>query len=399
MRRVPKRMIVGVSLIAAFLAVPAAGQAPKTIARPDNEGLAQKLVHDSARVKEGDYVLITGAPRDTELLENIATEVRRVGAFPLVQLSTERMGLQYFSKVPAKYDSQEPKLDYELVKLFNVNINVDSSEAPDAFAAVPVERQAALGNAFAPVGAAAIKRSVRAVNLGNGLYPTDGQARLFGVSKEELAKSFWEGVNVDYAKLQATAQAGVAALVGKEVRITNPNGTDLKVRIEGRTPLASDGVISEDDIEKGGAACQVWLPAGEVFTSVVPGTAEGTVVVDRQFFQGKEITGLTLTYKAGKLASMTARSGLEPLKALYDAAGPGKESFGAIDIGINPNVRYVPDSRMITWVPAGMVTLTLGGDLWAGGENGASLGLSSFLPGSTLKVDGKALVEGGVLKF
>jgi hypothetical protein len=152
-------------------------------------------------------------------------------------------------------------------------------------------------------------------------------------------------------------------------------------------------------MQTGGAACRVYLPAGEVMLAPVPGTAEGKVVVDRQFFQGSEIQGLTLTFKAGKLTSMTAKSGLEPLKALYDAAGPGKDEFAFIDIGINPNVRLVRGSRMVGYMPAGMVTVGIGNNTWAGGENNVGYNMSNFLPGSTLEVDGKLLVEKGVLKL
>ena len=393
------RIAPGVCLAAALVAVPASAQPPKT-GSPDNEGLARKIVSDSARVREGEFVLVSGAPRDAALLEEIAAEVSKSGAFPLVSLSTDRMAQLYFKKVPAKYDSQERKLDLELVKMFNVNINIDSSDAQDALASTPVERRAAVGKAFQAVNALALKRSVRTVSVGNELYPTAGRARVFGLPRKELAKVFWQGVNVDYAKLQATAQAGTAALsAGKEVHITNPNGTDLKGRIEGRPVLVSDGVISDEDVKKGGAACSVYLPAGEIYTSVVPGTVEGKVVVDRQTFEGKEIVGLTLTYKGGKLVAMTAKSGLEPLKAVYDAAGSGKDSFGAIDIGINPNVRHTPGGKLVSWVPAGMVTVTLGSDTWAGGENNVAFGLTSYLPGSTLTVDGKAVVEKGGLKF
>jgi leucyl aminopeptidase (aminopeptidase T) len=380
------------------LTAPLYSQTPK--AGHDLDALAQKIVADSARVKAGDHVLITGSPRDTELLEDIATHVRSLGAFPLVSLNTPRMGLLYFSKVSAKYDSQEPKLDLELTRLFNVNINVDSSEALDAFAHVPPARRAALGKAFEPVSVLSFERSVRSVAVGNELYPTASRAQLLGVSKDQLADSFWGGVNVDYQKLQATAQAGTAALAaGKEVHLTNPNGTDLRMRIEGRKVLASDGVISDEDLKQGGAACSVYLPAGEVYVTPVPGTAEGKIVVDQQFFEGKTIAGFTLTVSGGKVTSMTARSGIDPLKAVYDAAPPGKESLAFIDIGINPNVHHAPGSRMLSWVPAGMVTVGLGGNQWAGGENSVPFGLNSFLPGSTLKVDGKAIVENGTLKF
>jgi len=53
---------------------------------------------------------------------------------------------------------------------------------------------------------------------------------------------------------------------------------------------------------------------------------------------------------------------------------------------------------MESFMPAGMVTLNLGNNLWAGGDNAVPFGLASFLPGSTLKVDDKVIVENGVLK-
>jgi hypothetical protein len=112
-----------------------------------------------------------------------------------------------------------------------------------------------------------------------------------------------------------------------------------------------------------------------------------------------EIQGLTLLFSAGKLTSMTAKAGLEREKARYDAADPGKELFGLVDIGINPEVRLVPGSRIDAYMAAGMVTVNLGNNVAAGGENNVNFGSPYFLPGSTLEVDGKPLVEKGVLKL
>ena len=130
----------------------------------------------------------------------------------------------------------------------------------------------------------------------------------------------------------------------------------------------------------------------------VPGTAEGKIVVDRDFIQNKEIAGLTLNFKAGKLISMSAKSGIEPFKALYDAAGPGKEDFGTIDFGINPNVQLKPSSKMGVWMPAGMLSFSIGNNAGAGGENKSPFSYGFFLPGSKVTVDGKMLVENGILK-
>jgi leucyl aminopeptidase (aminopeptidase T) len=366
----------------------------------DTEALARKLVNECAGVREGEAVLISGGVRDLTLLEDIAVNVRKVGASPILTIYSDRMTKRMFDDVPAKYDTQAPELEMKLAGLFSAMISVEAGETEGLLAHVPAERMAARAKAGQPLGDLILQRGVRQVNLGNGLYPTADLAKRFGVPKEELAKIFWSGVNVDYKKLQTTGEAVKAALAaGKEAHITSPDGTDLRARIEGRPIFVSDGVISSEDVKKGGAACSTWLPAGEVYLTAVPGTAEGKVVVTRQFFRGGIIEGLTLTFKAGKLVSMTAKSGIEPLKGLYDASGEGKDAFGIIDLGINPNVKIVPGSRMEAWMPAGMVTVQMGGNQWAGGDSNSTFGLASFLTGATLKVDGKTIVEAGTLKM
>jgi hypothetical protein len=95
---------------------------------------------------------------------------------------------------------------------------------------------------------------------------------------------------------------------------------------------------------------------------------------------------------------MKAASGLDAIKALYDATeGSSKEEFAVIDIGINPDVELIPHSKLIGWMPAGMVTMGIGNNQWAGGSNASTFGLFPFLPGSTLAVDGKVLVKDGKL--
>jgi hypothetical protein len=102
--------------------------------------------------------------------------------------------------------------------------------------------------------------------------------------------------------------------------------------------------------------------------------------------------------KGGKLTDMKAKSGLERLRADYQAAGPGRDEFGFIDIGINPNVRLAPGSKMVAYMPAGTVTLGVGHNLWAGGENSIGILVQGFLDRATVKVDGRVLVENGILR-
>lgn len=365
----------------------------------DHEALAQKLVNQCVNIHEGEIVLVSGGVNDIELLENIAVNVRKLGAFPLLTVGSERMTRRMYTDVPTKFDTQTPELSLKLLDFVTAMISVDYGQSPGLLADVAPERFVTLSKTNEPVSELVMKRNIKGVNLGNGLYPSDAQAKQFGLSKEELYDIFWKGVNTDYSKLEAISKNIKEVLSdGKEVHITNPNGTDLKLSIEKKPAFSSDGSLSAEDLKKGFASSQVYLPAGEVFIAPVAGSAEGKVVVDRVFYQDKEILGVTLTFQKGKLTSMTAKSGIEPLKAMYDAAESGKDEFGYIDFGINPDVKIKPGSKLLAWMPAGMVTVGMGNNVWAGGDNNNSFGLPFFLPGSTVKVDGKVLVENGTLK-
>jgi hypothetical protein len=55
---------------------------------------------------------------EIELLENLVTDSRKVGAFPLLTLNSDRMAKKYFEEVPEKYDTQSPDLDLKLATLW-----------------------------------------------------------------------------------------------------------------------------------------------------------------------------------------------------------------------------------------------------------------------------------------
>ena len=365
----------------------------------DRQAIAEKLVRQCAGIQENDLVMVSGGTNEMELLEDIAVSVRRVGAFPLLTVGTDRLVRHMYDDVPATYDAQTPLLGLKLAGILSASITVDFGDDPALLAHVPPARMAARSIAGQPVSDLYYSRSIRQVNLGNGLDPTASLAMQFAIPLADLEKLFWDGVNVDYARLQATGQT-VAKLLegGQELRITNPNGTDLRMKVNARPVLVSDGVISAEDVQKGGVACQVWLPAGEVYLTPVPGTAEGRLVVDHNFYQDQELVGLTLEIAGGRVTGMTAKSGLQAFKARYDAAGTGKDAVSVLDLGINPNVTIPPGSKMTAYMPSGMVSLNLGNNIWAGGENRSDFGFTFFIPGSTLTVDGRSLVEKGRLE-
>ncbi|HEY0661431.1 MAG TPA: aminopeptidase [Lysobacter sp.] len=374
---------------------------PAKAALTDLEQLAQRLVTQSAAVKEGEIVYITGRAHDAELLENIAVNVRKVGGFPLIEYSSDRLARRMFFDVPEKYDAQADAMGRKLAESVDVVISLGNDTTENLFEGADPKRMAARGKANEPVVQAFLKK-VRNIEVGNNLYPTAWRAERFGMPEGELAQTFWNGVNIDYGELQARGEQVKAVLAaGNELHITNPNGTDLKVRVQGRPVLVSDGVVTAEDMKRGAAAASAYLPAGEVYTTPVPGTAEGKVVHSRTFFRGKQIDNLTLTIAGGKVTEMTGTGpGYADFRAGYDAVNdPRKDLVGFVDFGINPNVKLPATSTVGNWVPAGTVTVGTGINVWAGGDNSVPYGLTVFLPGSTVTLDGKPIIENGALKI
>ncbi|MHC4414524.1 MAG: aminopeptidase [Planctomycetota bacterium] len=388
--------ILGPGLGAVLLGVAAGLAGPQPAL--DTAKIADTLVNTSSNIRYGELVLINGGTRDQQLLEDIAVEVRKLGAHPLISIESDRLTRKMVEEVDQRYDAQEPALALRMAEIVDAIITVDHSEQPDLLADVPAARLSRQAEAFRPVYGKILERGVLYVHLGNGLYPTKALARQFEISESELSKIFWNAVMVDYDRLQAVGGRVKNILAaGREVRITAPNGTDLTVDVTKRPVFVSDGVISSEDRYAGGPACQVWLPAGEVYVTPVPGTADGTFVADTYFFEGELIEGLKLEFEDGKLSSMTAKSDISALKERFEAAPAGREVFSALDIGVNANLQIPARSRMVTWMGAGTISLGIGGNTWAGGSNEVPYNLFGHLVNGTLTVDGRKLIDQGKL--
>ena len=318
----------------------------------------------------------------------------------MISCSSDRLERRMYVDVPATFDSQVDEMYKAVYSTVDAVIRIETSENLKLLADIPAERKVARSKAEVSLTDILIKRNVKMINLGNELYPTASRAKTYHISKDKLAQIFWAGVNTDYIKLQTTGQSLKDVLApAKEVRITSPSGTDLTVMIAGRKPHVSDGVISDADMKEGFASIVTYLPAGEIFVTPVPGTAQGRVVLDRYFYEGMEIRHLVLDFKDGRLTSLTASSGLAPIKSFYNALGPGKDEFAVVDVGFNPNVKIPAGSLMDAWIVAGTVTVGIGGNRWAGGDNSSEFFLGFHLMNSTLKLDGRIIIENGKLKI
>jgi len=350
-------------------------------------------------VKEGDKVLINGSVRDNALFEELAVEAMKLGAQPLIAVWSDTLSRRSYDEVPEAFDSRPPALNLAMINLFDVQLSVEASESESVLAGVPAARVATREKASMAVTAAFLKRGVRAVNLGNGLYPTAAAAARLGKAQAEIAALFWKAAMVAPETLRARGEAMRAVLAGAtSMTLSSANGTKITFGVDAAKAMVSDGAITPEKVTRGGAAVQTWLPAGELLVPVTPGTGEGTIVIDKVLQQGQVIEGLTLAISKGKLVSMTAKNGLDALKAYYDASSGGKDLFSWIDLGLNPDAALPTDTGRIVWMAPGGVTIGIGDNTGWGGTNVSSFTFAGAVPGATLAADGKVMIDNGVLK-
>lgn len=370
-----------------------------TAQKRDVKAVAHNLVQ-AGLVKAGDNVLISGAVRDSTLMEEIAIETMKAGGNPVITVWSERLARRSFTDVPTSFDTMPPKLDVALIEAFDVRIPIDIFENEGVLAGIPETRRAARAKASEPANQAYYKRHARFVNLGNGLYPPSAAlARRLGIPRSTVTTVFWKAAAVPAATLRAKGDAvGAAFTNSKEVTLTHPNGTNITFGIDAAHGFTSDGTLTPEKVAQGSVTAATWIPAGEYLAPATAGTANGTVVFDKVLWDGRVIRGLRLTFANGRLTAMTAASPMEGLRAAYDAAGGAKDQFGYIDIGVNPETKLPVGTGRTVWTAPGSIVVGFGDNRGWGGSNASDWGFAAQLGGATLKVDGKPVIESGQLK-
>ena len=361
------------------------------------QAVAANLVK-AAMVKRGDRVLISGSVRDAQLMEDAAIETMKAGGQPAIILQSEGLLRRSYDEVPASYDSLPPVTDLALINGFDVQISVDVGEKEDLLAGVPQSRRTARAKASEPATEAFMRRNIRSVNLGNGLYPTATLAKRLGVSQSDLGSAFWQAARVPADSLRARGEA-LRDVVAKarQLTLTASNGTNLTFAVDANRGFTSDGVITPEKAKQGSAVASTWLPAGELILPARAGTAEGKVVFDYLLWNGKDLRGLTLTFSKGRVTSMNATSGGEGLKEAFDLAGGGKDQLGFIDIGLNPSTKAPVGRGRMIWSAPGSVVIGVGDNRGFGGTNVSDFTMPAQLGGATLKADTTTIIANGQL--
>ncbi len=210
-------------------------------------------------------------------------------------------------------------------------------------------------------------------------------ATLPGVTEDMLSRL----MNADMRELRRRGAAVAAALrKGEEARITCQHGSDLRLTLGERVPIADAGALDSP-----GAFGN--LPCGEAF--IAPVSAEGTLVVDGSIAGvGKVETPVELTVRDGHLVDATGPEGAV-LMELLTAHGEDGTHIAELGIGTNEEAtltgNILEDEKIL-----GTIHVAFGASAAIGGEIQVPVHLDCVVLEPTVEIDGEELVRAGDLR-
>jgi aminopeptidase len=188
-----------------------------------------------------------------------------------------------------------------------------------------------------------------------------------------------------WSELGARQQRLVERLSGaRELRI-EADGTDLRVRVDGRTWINSDGRRN--------------MPSGEVFTGPLEDSAEGRIrFTIPSSPRGVEVTGIELELREGVVVDARAERGHAYLLATLDT-DPGARRLGEIGIGTNTGIDRPIGAILFDEKIGGTVHLAIGRSYpETGGTNVSAIHwdmICDLRAGGTLSADGEVVQRDG----
>jgi aminopeptidase len=165
-----------------------------------------------------------------------------------------------------------------------------------------------------------------------------------------------------------------------EIRI-EAEGTDVRLRVDGRRWINSDGRRN--------------MPSGEVFTGPLEDSATGTIrFTVPSNHRGVQVEDVELRFENGRVVSARATRGEEYLRAAL-AMDSGSGRLGELGVGTNRAVDRPTGSTLLDEKMAGTVHLALGRSYpETGGRNESALHwdlICDLRDGGRLSVDGEAI--------
>ena len=357
-------------------------------------GVARALLGNALRVRKGEHVAIVTWTHTIPWAAACVTEARRVGARPFLVLEDEPAFWKSIEIAPRTRNwSGLPAPALAAISRADALIYFPGpADRPRLRALPPGQLSPFLGTDDEWLRRTR-RAGIRGVRCLLG-YASDAQADRWSVPGAMWRSQLIRGITeVDAGQMARDSKRASRWLAnGRTLRVAAPNGTDVTLRLRGRTPWVDDGSVDAEDRRAGRTLATA--PGGSITVAVDEESTVGTIVSNRpSYLASGKVSGIQWEIEGGRLRNYWYSEGAESFEADFASAPRGAHVVSIFAIGVNPalapGVPHAEDEE------AGTVTIGIGGNSLYGGRNRCRF-LSWVTVGeAAVTVDGHPLADRG----
>ncbi|NKB24507.1 MAG: aminopeptidase [Kiritimatiellae bacterium] len=354
---------------------------------PRIKSLAKTLVKYCVRAQPQEIISITSSLEAEPLVTSTYEELIRSGASPLLQLSPAKTTELFYTYGKPHHFDKVTSVQRSYARHIHGSIRIEASPNTRALSNADPKKQVRVSKALKPLREILIKKKWVIT-----LFPTQAHAQDADMSLSHFEDFVYNATFSDrknpIAAWNALARKQdrlIKRLKGADqIRIVGP-GTDLKMSVKKRTFINSPGIYN--------------MPSGEIFTGPIEDSAEGTIQYDFPVCHaGREIDGIRLVFKQGKVVEASATKNEKFLLSMLDM-DPGARRLGELGIGTNYAIQRFIKNILFDEKIGGTIHLALGQSYEeTGGKNNSALHwdmIKDLRKGGSLYVDGKLFQKNG----
>lgn len=344
--------------------------------------LAGILVNHSMKVKKGERVLIGSSSELAKpLVLEVYKKVLKAGGHPSVNIAFEETANIFYSMASKEQLLYFPKAKFFEAKNVDCVVNIRAAVNKKALSNIDSKAISMRSKVLMPIQEEIVNRKRWVICN----FPTNALAQETDMSLEEYEDFLYTATNINWEKVKKEEVKLKRVLDrGKIVRITGKD-TDLCLSIKGRKAIPCFGERN--------------MPDGEVFLSPVENSAEGQIYYDLPaIYQGKEVLGIRLKFRKGKVVEASAEKNENFLIAMLDT-DKGARYLGELGIGTNYGIRHFSKDILFDEKIGGTVHLAVGRSYKdAGGKNESAIHwdmIKDLRNGGAIYIDGRLIQKNG----
>ena len=361
---------------------------------PRLERLADVLVNYSTGVGKGQLVRISGPPVSAPLILEVHRKVIEAGGNPMIRMGPEE-AQEIFLKHAAtdQLSFVNPITLFEYEKM-DVSIGLWAEENTRALTNADPERMRVAESARKPLMEVFLRRAAeKQLKWVGTQFPTQACAQDAEMSLAEYEDFVFRAGMLDqedpvaaWKRISDRQQRLADFLNGKsDYRVVAANGTDVRMSVAGRRWINCDGHEN--------------FPDGEVFTGPVLDSVNGQINFSfPAVHHGREVLGVKLRFKDGKVVDASADKGEDFLIKMLDMDG-GSRLLGECAIGTNYSIRNYTRNTLFDEKIGGTVHFAVGaGYPETGNTNQSGLHWDMVVDlrqGGHVEIDGVRVNENG----